>query len=60
MNNEFCVVVMDADGAPHYVSANHTEDEAKKLRELLREGEIVPAEEGRRYKEQMTQLPKSA
>lgn len=52
MNNEFCVVVKDAAGV-HFVSSVHTEDEAKKLRELLQQGEVVSAEEGRRYKEQM-------
>lgn len=48
MNNEFCVVVRNDNGVPYFVSTVHTEDEAKKLRELLTEGEVVTAEEGRR------------
>jgi len=58
MKNEFCVVVKDANGVPHFVSAVHTQEEARKLRDLLAEGEVVPAEEGRRYKEQITQQEK--
>lgn len=53
MNNEFCVVVRDAAGVPYFVSANVTETEANNLLMLMAEGEVVPAEEGRRLKEQM-------
>lgn len=51
--SEFCVVVCDEDGFPHFVSNESSKIEATNLRNLFCEGKVLPATEGKRFRERM-------
>jgi hypothetical protein len=54
MNEELCCVVILQDEKPIFVSAIETRPIAEEILYLLREGQIVSVDEGRNYKQQMT------